>query len=128
MLKRRADFVKSILLIFDFVQIALAWVSAYWLRFHTNIIPVTKGVPSITAYLLLFPVVFIAWWIAFQWLNLYRPRRMTSRLSELLDITKGCGAMIILLVSISFFVRQFEYSRLVFILFGVHSTLLLTIN
>jgi len=128
MLKHRTEFVKSILLLFDFTQIFFAWVGAYGLRFHTNIIPITKGVPVIEAYLMLFPVVVIGWGIAFKWLNLYRPRRTTSRLSEIWDITKGCGAMVLLIVAISFFIRQFEYSRLVFIIFGGHSILLLTIN
>jgi len=128
MLKRRTEFVKSILLLLDFSQISLAWVSAYWLRFHTDLIPITKGVPIFEAYVALVPAIFIAWGIAFKWLDLYQPRRMASRLSEILDITKGCGAMTILLVSISFFVRQFEYSRLVFIIFGLHSMLLLTMN
>jgi Undecaprenyl-phosphate glucose phosphotransferase len=128
MLKRQTEFYKSILLIIDFVLISFAWVGAYGLRFYTNLIPITKGVPVIGAYLALFPAIIIAWGIAFKWFNLYRPRRMTSRLSEIADVTKGCVVMTVLLVTISFFLRQFEYSRLVFIIFGVHAAFLLSAN
>jgi len=128
MLKRRTDFVKSVLLLFDFAQISLAWVSAYGLRFHTDLIPITKGIPVFEAYLIFFPVIFIAWGVVFRWLNLYRPRRIASYFSEIWDISKGCIIMTLLTVSMSFFLRQFEYSRLVFILFGLHSIILLTIN
>ena len=48
MLKRHREFYKSILLLIDFVLISIGWVSAYWLRFYTDLIPVTKGVPDFT--------------------------------------------------------------------------------
>ncbi len=128
MLKKHSNFYKSILLITDFAAISVGWVGAYWLRFYTDLIPATKGVPVFAAYLALFPVIFIAWGIAFQSLSLYRPRRIVSYISDLWDITKGCGFMVILLVTISFFLKQFEYSRLVFLVFGVYCVILLTLN
>ncbi len=128
MLKRQTDFFKSILLIVDFVLISLGWIGAYWLRFYTNLIPITKGVPVFEAYLALFPAIFIAWGIAFKTLNLYRPQRIASPFSEVFDITKGCAFMALLTVTISFFLKQFEYSRVVFVLFWLDSVVLLAIN
>ncbi len=128
MLKRHREFYKSILLLADFALISIGWVSAYWLRFYTDLIPVTKGVPDFTTYLTLFPAVLLAWGIAFKSFNLYRPQRVGSLLSEVWDVTKGCAFMTILLVTMSFFLRQFEYSRAVFILFGAHCVLLVTIS
>ena len=128
MLKQHREFYKSILLLIDFALISIGWVSAYWLRFYTDLIPVTKGVPNFTNYLALFPAVLLAWGIAFKSFSLYRPQRVASLLSEIWDVTKGCVFMTILLVSISFFLRQFEYSRVVFILFGAHCIILVTIS
>jgi Undecaprenyl-phosphate glucose phosphotransferase len=127
-LKRHREFYKSILLLIDFVLISIGWVSAYWLRFYTDLIPVTKGVPDFVTYLSLFPGVLLAWGIAFKSFNLYRPQRVASLLSEVWDVAKGCGFMTLLLVAISFFLRQFEYSRAVFILFGGHCIFLVTIS
>ncbi|MBI3358931.1 MAG: undecaprenyl-phosphate glucose phosphotransferase [Nitrospirae bacterium] len=128
MLKRHREFYRSILLLIDFGLISIGWVSAYFLRFYTDLIPVTKGVPVFTTYLALFPAVLLAWVIAFKSFNLFRPQRIASRLSEVWDVTKGCGFMTILLVAISFFLRQFEYSRAVFIVFGVHCVILVSMS
>ncbi len=128
MLKRLREFYQSILLLIDFALISIGWISAYFIRFYTDLIPVTKGVPVFTTYLGLFPAVLLAWGIAFKAFNLYRPQRVSSLLSEVWDVTKGCGFMTILLVAISFFLRQFEYSRAVFILFGAHCVILVTIS
>jgi Undecaprenyl-phosphate glucose phosphotransferase len=128
LLKQRRRFLKSILLLTDIAAISVGWVSAYWLRFYTDLIPVTKGIPVFSAYLTLFPVILIAWGIAFQSLDLYHPRRTTWPLSDLWDITKGSAFMVILLVAISFFLGQFKYSRLVFVVFGVHCVILLVLN
>ncbi len=128
MLKRHREFYQSILLLIDFALISIGWVSAYWLRFYTDLIPITKGVPIFTTYLALFPAVLLAWGIAFKSFNLYRPQRVGSLLAEVLDIAKGCGVMTILLVAISFFFRKFEYSRAVFMLFGAHCIFLVTMS
>ena len=128
MLKRHREFYQSILLLIDFALISIGWVSAYFLRFYTDLIPITKGVPVFTTYLALFPAVLVAWGIAFKSFHLYRPQRVASLLAEVFDVAKGCVFMTILLVVISFFLRQFEYSRAVFILFGVHCVILVTMS
>ncbi len=128
MLQKRSNFFRSILLITDFSAILVGWISAYLLRFHTDLISVPKGIPGFSAYFTLSPVIFIAWGIAFQSLNLYRPQRIASRISDIWDITKGAGFMVILLVTASFFLGQFSYSRLVFFIFWLHCIILLAMN
>ncbi|MEK7286581.1 MAG: undecaprenyl-phosphate glucose phosphotransferase [Nitrospirota bacterium] len=128
MLKRHSEFYQSILLLIDFVLIAIGWVSAYGLRFYTDLIPITKGVPIFTSYLSLLPAILIAWSIAFKSFHLYRSRLVTSFFSEIVDIFKGCAFMTMILITISFFLKQFEYSRAVFVLFGIHSIFLLTLS
>lgn len=128
MLKKHSEFFKSLLFILDLVLISLAWVAAYGLRFYTDLIPVTKGVPSFKPYLALLPAILIIWGIVFKVFNLYRPRRISSHLSEIWDITKACSLATIVVVALSFFLRQFEYSRLVFIMFWGLSIMLVTIS
>lgn len=128
MLKKYSEFFKSILFLTDLILISIAWVAAYALRFHTDLIPITKGVPSYIPYLTLLPGILIVWGIVFKALDLYRPRRISSHLSEIWDITKACSLATLVVVALSFFLRQFEYSRLVFILFWGLSIALVTIS
>ncbi|MEK6684070.1 MAG: undecaprenyl-phosphate glucose phosphotransferase [Nitrospirota bacterium] len=128
MLKKHGDFFKSLFFIMDLLLISAAWLSAYALRFYTDLIPVTKGVPFFWSYLTLLPGVLIIWGIVFKAFDLYRPRRISTHLSEVWDMTKACSLATLMVVALSFFLRQFEYSRLVLILFWGLSIVFMTLS
>ncbi len=128
MLKKHADFFKSLLFLSDLVLISGAWVLAYVIRFYSGLIPVTKGIPFFQPYLALLPAILMVWGIVFKAFDLYRPRRISTHLSEIWDIAKACSLAGIVVVSLSFFLKQFDYSRLVFVLFWAFSVLFVTLN
>ena len=128
MLRRHAEFLKALLFILDLVLISTAWWGAYAVRFQVQIIPVTRGLPPFQSYLTLLPAVLIVWGFVFKAFNLYRPRRLSSHLSEIWDITKACSLATLIVVALSFFLRQFEFSRLFFGLFWALSIVLLTFS
>ncbi len=116
------------LFIFDLLIISVLWLAAYWLRFNTDWIPLYNGVPPIKPYLLLILPILIVWVFIFKAFNLYRPRRITSHLGEILDIAKACSTAVVVLIAITFFVKKFEFSRVVFIYFWVLSILVLSMS
>jgi Undecaprenyl-phosphate glucose phosphotransferase len=128
MLKKHGDFFKSLFFIMDLVLISSAWLSAYGLRFYTDLIPATKGVPFFRSYLTLLPAVLIIWGIVFKAFDLYRPRRISTHLSEIWEMTKACSLATLMVVALSFFLRQFEYSRLVLVFFWVLSIVFMTLS
>ncbi len=128
MIKQHAEFFKSLLFLLDMVMICLAWTGAYYLRFDTDLIAVAKGVPSFGPYSALLVPIIVIWAVVFKGFNLYRPRRISSRFSEVLDIAKACTVATLLIVALSYFLRQVDYSRLVFILFWGLSIVLVAVN
>jgi Undecaprenyl-phosphate glucose phosphotransferase len=119
MLKRHSQFLQSVLFLFDLTVICACWIASYHLRFLEGLAPVDKGVPPLDIYLsLLLPIVFV-WGLSFRAFNLYRPRRMGSHVAEFFDIAKANTLSVLVLVALTFFVRQFEYSRLVFFYFWI---------
>lgn len=125
MLKRHSEFLKSLLFLFDLGLICACWVAAYSIRFSGVGAPVTKGVPPLTLYLVLLVPIVIVWGLSFQAFNLYRPRRIGSHLAEFLDLAKANTLSVLVLVALTFFVRQFEYSRLVLLYFWLLNLLVL---
>lgn len=117
MLKRHSQFLQSLLFLFDLGLICACWIAAYYMRFEEGLAPVDKGIPSFATYVLLLVPIVVVWGISFRMFNLYRPRRMGSHLAEFLDIAKANTLSVLILVSLTFFVRQFEYSRLAFFYF-----------
>jgi Undecaprenyl-phosphate glucose phosphotransferase len=82
-----------LLVIFHVLSDALlgmtAFVLAYVLRFHTGIIPITKGIPPVRQYLNVLPFVAVLVPLAFQLQGLYRLRRGRSRVDDFFAVFVG---------------------------------------
>ena len=118
MLKRHAQFLQSLLFLFDLGLISACWMAAYYIRFEGGWGPADKGVPPLEIYIyLLVPILFV-WGVSFRAFNLYRPRRMGSHLGEVFDIAVANSLSVLILVGLTFFV-VFRISRLVFLYFWV---------
>jgi Undecaprenyl-phosphate glucose phosphotransferase len=117
MLKRHSQFLQSLLFLCDLALISACWMAAYYIRFLSGWEPVDKGVPQFSFYLWVLGPILVVWGACFKAFNLYRPRRMGSHLAEVFDIAKANTLSVLILVVLTFFVRQFEYSRLVFLYF-----------
>ncbi len=121
MLKRHSQFFESLMLLSDLLAIAASWIAAYYLRFHWGPVPVYRGIPGLPPYLFLLALIVVVWGVAFKAFGLYRPRRISSRLAEVWDIAKACTLAVLILVAVTFFLKQFEFSRLVILYFWVFS-------
>ncbi len=123
MLKRYSQFLESLMLFADLLAISASWIAAYFLRFHCGPVPVYRGIPGIRPYLVLLALIVIIWGVAFKAFGLYRPRRISSRLAEVRDIAQACSLAVLILVALTYFLKQFEFSRLVILYFWVFSIL-----
>ena len=119
MLKKHSKFFETLVLLFDLVTLSCSWILAYFLRFYLPVVPVSKGIPPFFTYLTLLLVMLPLWYIVFKAFGLYRPRRISSKFAEIMDIAKGTTIAILILVSLTFFVRKYEFSRLTFVYFGI---------
>ncbi|MGH7411604.1 MAG: sugar transferase, partial [Candidatus Methylomirabilis sp.] len=123
MLKRHSQFFESLMLLSDLFAIAASWIASYYLRFYSGPVPVYRGVPGIRPYLLLLVLIVVVWGVAFKAFGLYRPQRVSSRLAEVRDIANACTLAVLILVAVTFFLKTFEFSRLVILYFWAFSIL-----
>ena len=121
MLKRHSQFFESLMLLSDLLVIAASWIAAYYLRFFWGPVPVYRGIPGLRPYLFLLALIVVIWGVAFKAFGLYRPRRVSSRFAEVWDIAKACTLAVLILVALTFFLKQFEFSRLVIVYFWIFS-------
>jgi Undecaprenyl-phosphate glucose phosphotransferase len=125
----------------DVAVTALAWLLAYALRFHADavswVLPVTKGVPDLSRYLLLLPLIAVLWPAVLYFHGLYQIRRGRSRIDELFAIVLSVLIASALTLAATLYVRvyyrfqpevspQWEYSQAVFGLFVALDVLFLT--
>jgi Undecaprenyl-phosphate glucose phosphotransferase len=66
-----------------------AFILAYTIRFHTGLIPITKGVPPLRQYINLLPFIAVLVPLGFHLQSLYRLRRGRSRVDDFFAVFVG---------------------------------------
>jgi Undecaprenyl-phosphate glucose phosphotransferase len=138
MLKFQTRVMVATYVVADVLATAAAWVLAYLLRFQAlhNVVPVTKGVPPLSDYLLLLPVMALLWPGVAYFHGLYRLGRGRSRVDELFAIVFSVLVSSALTLGATLYVRvyyryqpdvspRWEYSQAVFAIFVVLDVLLI---
>ena len=122
MLRAYSRLLEQVMLAGDLLLVAGSWLLAYFARFYVVGPPSRHGIPPLEPYLLMLLPILIVWGIAFRAFDLYHPRRIGSRLSEVAGIAKASTVGALVLVSVmTFFFREYDYSRVVIVYFWVFS-------
>jgi Undecaprenyl-phosphate glucose phosphotransferase len=127
----------------DVVSTNLAWILAYFLRFHSDLVsaylPVTKGVPALSRYLILLPFISLLWPAVLYFHGLYQVKRGRSRIDEFFAILFSVLIATTLTLGATLYVRVYyryqpevaplwEYSQGVFALFVLLDVLALNLG
>jgi exopolysaccharide biosynthesis polyprenyl glycosylphosphotransferase len=128
-IERRRQIQVVFQLIGDVLATSAAFFFAYWLRFVIEIHPVTKGMPPLSMYLRLLPVVLVLYPVVFYFQGLYHRRRMRSRFEEGMRVMLAVMLATVLLTAGLTFYRppDFTYSRLFLAVFAVADAALVSL-
>jgi Undecaprenyl-phosphate glucose phosphotransferase len=124
MLKKHAQLFEGLFVASDLVVVTVAWLFSYYLRFHSGLIPVEKGIPPLGDYIRLLLFVWLIWALVFRKFGLYRPMRGVSRLREIWLLVRANCLAVLVVVAFTYLFREktVPFSRLVFVIFAVSST------
>jgi len=129
MLKKHAQFFRSLFIMSDLVVIGLAWVLSHMLRFYlAPLTPPLLGIPPFSTYVQILLPLWVIWGFVSKSSNLYRPRRLEHFLKEFLEIAKTLTLTAVILVAVIYLLRRFEFSRLAFLYFWVLAMLGLMVS
>jgi exopolysaccharide biosynthesis polyprenyl glycosylphosphotransferase len=95
-----------------------AWLFAFWLRFYAGL-PVPQGVPDPEPYVYALAVALPLFLFLFRSHGLYETRRMDSPLGEASAVFRATAAAVLVLAALTFFSRNYSYSRLTLGIFAV---------
>lgn len=113
MLKRYYQVYGSLLLVTDSLGLVAAWLLAYYLRFYTQIVPVTKGIPPFSRYVALTVPVVLLWIAIFSYFQLYRTSRITRRTTEFWNVVRAHFASTLAFVALTWVITEYRFSRVV---------------
>jgi Undecaprenyl-phosphate glucose phosphotransferase len=103
-----------------------AFIIAYTIRFHTGLIPITKGIPPLRQYLNLLPFIAVLVPAGFHLQSLYRLRRGRSRVDDFFAVFVGSILAVLMGLGATLYVRiyiapndhgAYEVSQAVWVLF-----------
>jgi len=88
-LRAYSRLLEQLMLVGDLLLVAGSWLLAYLARFYVIGPQSRHGIPPLEPYLLMLLPILVVWGIAFRAFDLYHPRRIGSRLSEVAGIAKA---------------------------------------
>ncbi|MFH0984239.1 MAG: undecaprenyl-phosphate glucose phosphotransferase [Candidatus Omnitrophota bacterium] len=111
----------------DAVMIVVSFVVAYYFRFLGGL-PTDLGVPPLSDYWhALFGIIPIYLWL-FREAGLYQTSRHMRRIEEIFLVVKVVTYAVILLMALTFFYRQFSYSRLYLVFIWIFSCAFISVG
>jgi Undecaprenyl-phosphate glucose phosphotransferase len=140
MVKYKSRVIAAVYVLADVVATAVAWLAAYFLRFHSDVVlgfvPATKGVPPLSRYLWLLPLISLLWPAVLYFHGLYQIKRGRSRIDEMFAILFSVLIASALTLGATLYARvyyfyqpdvapRWEFSQAVFALFIVLDVLAL---
>jgi exopolysaccharide biosynthesis polyprenyl glycosylphosphotransferase len=105
MIEKKHRTLASVYLINDAVASNLAMLTAWFLRFHLEVIPVTKGSQEVSVYTHLLPIVTLVFPLAFAVQGLYRIRPARGKAEEWLAVAIGSVVATVVLSGVLLWVR-----------------------
>src|SRR5206468_7062116 len=103
----------AIFVLVDAIATNLAWVLAYYLRFYSALVaaylPVTKGIPPLTRYLVLLPFISLLWPAVLYFHGLYQVKRGRSRIDEFFAILFSVLIATALTVGATLYLRVYHF-------------------
>jgi len=116
-MKIRNDFRLSVILMLgDILAINAALLSSYWLRFNSGIFPVVFGVPHISTYLHVLPILTVILIFLMRSDKLYSVRSRLSIVDEFFTIVRTTTIGILIFMAATFLYREYSYSRAMLVL------------
>jgi Undecaprenyl-phosphate glucose phosphotransferase len=143
MVKHQTRLFVAMFVLVDVLCTTVAWVLAYFLRFNSpaflDLLPAVKGVPELSRYLLLLPLIAMLWPAVMYFHGLYQVKRGRSRIDEFFAILFSVLIASALTLGATLYIRVYyryqpdvapdwEYSQAVFALFIVADVALLNLG
>lgn len=119
---RSQQHLNTITLLGDTLSILLSFSAAYGLRFH--VMGGSDHAPSYATYAAALTVIIPVYLVIFRAYGLYQTARHMRRIEELFLVIKAITLSVLALTAMTFFYREFSYSRLFLVYLWVVSILL----
>jgi Undecaprenyl-phosphate glucose phosphotransferase len=125
MIKKHSQIYSTVILFLNSFAVALAWLFAYLIRFKVEYFLEASSTPSQNMYLYALLPIWLVFFVNIRILGHSRPISMSTPTSEILAILKLTSLSILFLTALTFFYREFSFSRIMTVYFWFFSNIFL---
>jgi Undecaprenyl-phosphate glucose phosphotransferase len=125
MIKKHSQIYSTAILFFNSFAVALAWLCAYLIRFKVEFLAEAGPVPNQNMYLYALLPIWLVFFVNSRILGHSRPISMSTPTSEIVAILKLTSLSVLLLTTVTFFYREYSFSRIMTVYFWLFSNIFL---
>ncbi len=128
MIRKQREKLTRLFVCSDVLAVLISFLFSFWLRFHSGLLRVPKGIPPFSSYLIIVPFLLAIQLVYFSYQGFYRFKLRRNRLDDLFSVilNSAATAITVLLVFSYFksygFIR-FEISHVFLLVYGPISAL-----
>ncbi|HXG12805.1 MAG TPA: undecaprenyl-phosphate glucose phosphotransferase [Gemmataceae bacterium] len=119
MIKRRSQALCAWFLVWDLMVTGAAWIGAYYVRFETGWLPVTKSAPDFYLCWRNLPLVLLLAAVAYHWTGQYAIHRLRRVREEVVCVLKGTVLLSLLAMASTFYLHDPYESRGSMVIFSL---------
>jgi exopolysaccharide biosynthesis polyprenyl glycosylphosphotransferase len=100
MIRKKREQLARMYVLSDMLAILLSFFTSFWLRFHSGILGVSKGIPHLASYLVIIPFLLFMQLIYFSYQGFYRFKLRRNRLDDLflVILNSSISSFVVLLI------------------------------
>lgn len=125
MLKQTHQKYRLVLLTADVSGLLVSWLLAFYLRFHTSIIPVTKGIPRFEQYAALSVPIVLVWLLVFTIFGIYKAKALTQSINAIWKVLQAYLVAFLCFLALTYLLSEYRFSRIALFYFGVLGSVIL---
>ena len=95
----------------DLLAITIGFLATFWLRFHSGLLRVPKGIPRFSSYLIIVPFLLAIHLVYFSYQGFYRFKLRRNRLDDLFSVILNSAASTFTVLLVFSYLKSYGFIR-----------------
>jgi exopolysaccharide biosynthesis polyprenyl glycosylphosphotransferase len=109
MIRKQREQLARLFALSDAMAVSAAFLASFWLRFHSGLLRVPKGVPGFSGYLAVMPFLLFIHMVYFSYQGFYRFKLRRNRLDDLFSVILNCAAAAFTVLLLFSYLKSYRF-------------------
>ena len=111
MIRKQREHLARLFVSSDVLAVMISFFISFWLRFHSGLLGVPKGIPRFSSYLIIVPFLLVIHLIYFSYQGFYRFKLRRNRLDDLFSVILNSAAATFTLLLLFSYLKSYGFIR-----------------